>query len=70
MCDDIRSRYGLPEDLSAERAAEALEEAARAIRLGDSHEADLIDVIRVQAASKYDPELMRKLSGEGALDKA
>ena len=63
MSDDIRSRFGLPEDLEAEQAAQALERAARDIRLGDSAEADLIRAIEARQAAKRDDELIRALAG-------
>jgi hypothetical protein len=59
-------RFGLPQDLEAEQAAQALERAARDIRLGNSAEADLIRAIEEQQAAKRDDELTRALLGRGA----
>jgi hypothetical protein len=61
-------RFGLPQDLEAEQAAQALERAARDIRLGNSAEADLIHAIEAQQAAKRDDELMRNLTGAGSED--
>lgn len=65
MSDDLRSRFGLPEDAEAEQVAQALERAARDIRLGDSAEADLIRAIEGQQAAKRDDDLIRALTGGG-----
>ena len=58
MSDDKRRRaiaakHGLPTELEAERAAQALEEAARDNRRGD-HEAGLLGAIEANASIKRD----------------
>jgi hypothetical protein len=62
MSDEAR-KHGLPENLSAEEVAQALEDAASEIRRGDSHEGWLLDAISSHADKKRE-DTRRLLGGQ------
>ena len=59
---DIAREYGLPQELSADDVATALEGAAAEIRRGESHEGWLAEVI---ARDEKNGDIRRLITGEG-----